>query len=141
MPDKKWSVRGVDEPKKREPPPQKELVPRYSAPPAALPMTQKNAERLLHLLINEHQFDIIKEVVKLYKEADELENFLEKIKIKKSIIKDLLKYCFPVIASEQTEKELPGVKINLNLHAHRNVYKAIEDGAVMDAEYTDGEEK
>ena len=138
MPGNNWKIVGVDDKPKREE--KKEIVPQFhSPPPPPAKMSQKNAERLLYLLAVEHKFDIVKEIVSLYQDAGQLESDLERLKIQKSILKDLMKYCFPVISSEATEKELPGVQINFNLQQGKTGQRAIEGGTIVEAEYTEGE--
>ena len=130
-----WSIEGIEK-KDKQPTKTKAVVRRSSPPPP--PMTQEKAERLMEILVTEHQFDLVKEIVTLYNEAKDLENVLESLKIRKSIIKDLIKYCFPVISAESGTKEKPRVTFNFNLQQNNTPGGDGLQG-VLEAEYEEDE--
>ena len=114
-----WSIEGIDKQEEN-----KNNLP--------VPITTDRARNLLTILKSEHNFDVVLEIVTLYKEADLLEDALEKIKIKKAIIKELIKFCFPVMSAQSSEKEKSRINFNFTLQQNNGNDKF--DG-VVDANY------
>ena len=113
MSNDEWNIRGVE---KEEPPPEKAVVAtKRSPPPARKNPKEIRARRLLTILTEDHNFDVIKEMVKTYQEIQTLKNDMDRIRLSITIQKELLKYCFPAIRPDESGGEKPGVVFNINL--------------------------
>lgn len=92
------------------------VVPKKRPPPPARKDPKEiRARRLLTILTEDHNFDIIKEMVKTYQEVQTLQNDMDRIKLSLSIQRELLKYCFPAIRPDDSGGEKPGVIFNISL--------------------------
>jgi len=113
MSNDEWNIKGVE---KEAPTPEKAVVAtKRSPPPARKNPKEIRARRLLTILTEDHNFDVIKEMVKTYQEIQTLQNDMDRIRLSLTVQKELLKYCFPAIRPDESGGEKPGVVFNINL--------------------------
>jgi len=98
MSDQEWTVEGQSPPKKKAP--KKKAAKRKPRKPQIY-NKQKRAKVLLKQLKEDHQFDLIDQVLFTYMMAGELEGLEDQIKWRRSIEKDLMGYCFPRLKSTE----------------------------------------
>ena len=108
-------------------------------------LKEKRARFLLNTLKEEHNFDLIAEIVKTYHEIEDLEDDHERLRLMRSVQKDLMKYCFPTLKSTETHKETEQTVINFNIPALPSQAKKVspdyldEPLDIQDGEIIDGD--
>lgn len=107
MPD--WNIEGAPGQKPRAPKPRtiKKSPRKYDK--------KKKSQLLLRTLKEEHDFDLLAEIIKIYREADDLEDDHERIKIQRGIQRDFMKYSFPTLKSAEIRKDTEHTVINISL--------------------------
>ena len=134
-----WSIPGSGQQKKPANPTPKPKPAKKT--PATL--KEKRAKFLLHMLKEEHKFDLVGEIIKTYREIEELEDDHMRLQLMRSVQKDLMKYCFPTLKSTETRKETEQTIINFNVPVLPSQPKKvspdyldapldIEDGEIID---------
>lgn len=109
MSSNEWNIPGVV----------KKANGRPKNPPKLIPKTpqiqERRAKRLLNLLKDDHRFDLVEEIVKTYNEIKLLEDDLVRIRLMRSVQKDLMKYAFPILKAEEGNTDKPAIIINLDI--------------------------
>jgi len=100
---------------------------------------QKKAKFLLNILNEDHNFDVVAEILKTYKEADALLDPVEKIRLKRSIQRDLMKYCFPVLKSTEVKTDAANTTIHLHIPAPTKHVAPAPLPMIDEADVVDGE--
>lgn len=75
------------------------------------------AKALLEQLKNDHDFDLIKEIMKTYQMAMELTLLPERIQWRRSIERDLMSYCFPKLRTTEVTQKTDKTIINFTIPA------------------------
>jgi hypothetical protein len=78
-------------------------------------LKEKRAKFLLNTLKENHDFDLVGEIVKTYREIDALQDPVERLRLLRSVQKDLMKYCFPTLKSFESHKISEATYITFNI--------------------------
>jgi len=139
-----WTIPGAPTPTRPKPPKQK---PKQEKSPDWRKgiSKERKARFLLNLLKEEHNFDLVGEIIKTYREIQTLADDEVRLQLTRSVQKDLMKYCFPTLKSTETRKEMEQTLINFNiplLPAHMMGAQSIPefDPDMQDAEIVEDED-
>lgn len=105
MTNNEWTIPGTT----------KAVTKAQSSVPKPHAKVEKRSQKLLSLLKNDHNFDLVSEIVKTYHEIEELDNDLDRIRLMRSVQKDLMKYAFPVLKAEEGGTDRPAIILNFDL--------------------------